>query len=306
MIIIRDKKVKQILLCISIVMTTFVFCMYAQAISKEMEDHLGRTVNVPDNPNRVVSLSPSITEIVYSIDQGGMLVGATTYSDYPEKAKSLPRVGSYVRLDLEKIIALKPDLCLSIKDGNPKELIERLISMGIPVFVLEAKHVNSVIKTIGDMGRIFNANDKARALTDDMNHRINKIKVIVDKSSQKPGLFYQIGLSPVVSAGTDSVINGLIEIAGGDNLAKGSIAYPRYSKEQVIALAPDVFIISSMAVDGNFDKVRAEWSSWTQIPAVKNNRIYLIDSSIVDRPGPRMVQGIELLARLIHPELFTD
>ena len=269
-------------------------------------DSLGRTVHLPPDPQRIVAFAPSITEIIFALEQQQRLKGVTIYSDYPEAAKSLPRVGSYVRLDLERIVALRPDLCIATKDGNPKALIERLESMDIPVFVTDPRNLESVMQTICDLGTILHATDRANALVGNMQLRVQRIKSLIAESNDKPRVFFQIGITPIVSVGTDTFIHELIVYAGGINLGEGKASYPRFSREQVLGLKPDVFIISSMARGVAFDKVRKEWYRWPHLPAVRNNRIFLVDSDLFNRPTPRLVDSLETLAKLIHPEIFEE
>jgi iron complex transport system substrate-binding protein len=266
-------------------------------------DQLERRIVVPDDPRRVISLAPSITEIVYALGQGHRLKGATRYSDYPAEASKLPRIGSYVRLDIERILALNPDLCLATKDGNPKAAIDRLESLKVPVYVVNPDNLDTILETILEIGVILGAGHRAKTLTTSMRTRIQRVKSRVAGANYRPRVFFQIGISPIVSAGTDTFIHELIEIAGGQNLAEGPTAYPRFSREQVLVMAPEVFIITSMARQAVFEQVKAEWRRWPNIPAVRAERIFLVDSNLFDRPSPRLVSGLELLTRLIHPEL---
>lgn len=266
-------------------------------------DQMERRVMVPDDPGRVISLAPSITEIVFALNQENRLKGVTRYSDYPAEAKNLPRIGSYVRLDIERIVALNPDLCIATKDGNPKTIIDRLESLNIPVYVVNPHNLDTILATILEIGAILNAGQRAKTLTAGMHTRIQRVVSRVAQIDYRPRVFFQIGISPIVSAGSDTFIHELIEIAGGINLAEGRSAYPRFSTEQVLALEPEVFIITSMARQAVFEQVKAEWRRWPNIPAVRDERIFLVDSDLFDRPAPRLVSGLELLTRLIHPEL---
>jgi iron complex transport system substrate-binding protein len=160
------------------------------------------------------------------------------------------------------------------------------------------------MSTILDIGTILDASDKAKTLVANMHSRVETIKSVIKEARSQPRVFFQIGISPIVAIGTDSFINELIVIAGGINAAAGDITYPRFSREQVLALSPDVFIITSMARDAVFEKVKAEWNQWPNMPAVHNQRIHLVDSNVFDRPSPRLVEALEILAELIHPELF--
>ena len=269
--------------------------------AKELKDQTGRMVYVPDNPMQVVSLAPSITEIIFSLKQEKRLAGVTQFSDFPEQAQKMPKVGSYIHLDLEKIVSLKPDLCIAVKDGNPIAIIKRLEMFKIPVYAVNPVNMDSVLKAIKEIGNVLNAEKRAEFLVQDMVSRINYIKQQVSKIKHRPGVFFQIGISPIVAAGTNTFIHELIVTAGGQNLSAGDVPYPRFSHEQVLALAPEVLIITSMARGEVFQKVKKDWERWPDIPAVKNKMIYLVDSNIFDRPSPRMVTGLEQLFKLIHP-----
>lgn len=270
--------------------------------AKTVTDQLGRKITVPNNPQRVISLAPSITEIIFGLEQSHRLKGVTTYSDFPPEAENLPKVGSYVHLDLEKIVALKPDLCIAIKDGNPRVIAQRLETLKIPVYAVDPNNLDTVMITVLEIGNLLDAKEQANRLVSNMQGRIQKVKALVATTERRPGVFFQIGVSPIVSVGTDTFIHELIVIAGGINLAAGSLPYPRFSREQVLALSPEMIIITSMARGAIFEEVKAEWEQWPNMPAVRNRRIFIEDSNFFDRPTPRLVDGLELLMRLIHPE----
>ncbi len=267
-------------------------------------DQLGRTVSVPQHPVRIVSLAPSITEVVFALGVEDRLVGVTRFSDYPAAARVLPKVGSYVQLDLEKIVSLEPDLCIAVKDGNPKAVVRRLETLGVPVYAVDPRNVEAVIDTIVEIGGLLDAEKSAAALAAGLRARIQRVEEKAASAPHKPGVFFQIGITPIVSVGTDTFIHELIEMAGGKNLAAGPTPYPRFSREQVLALAPEVFIITSMARGETFDRVKAEWESWPSMPAASAGRIHLVDSNLFDRASPRLVDGLEVLAGIIHPDIF--
>ena len=289
---------------IAILITGFFFPANNIYAAKILTDQMGRKVTIPDNPLRVVSLAPSITEIIFALEQEDRLAGVTRFSDFPEAAKSLPKVGSYVHLDLEKIVSLKPDLCIGIKDGNPKFVVNRLESLNIPVYAVNPTNLKTVMKTITEIGVFLNAGEKAHSVVRDMKSRIQRVKTKTANVTYRPRVFFQIGIAPIVSVGTDTFAHELIELAGGNNLSKGSIPYPRFSKEQVLSLSPEVFIITSMSRNTIFQRVKKEWSKWPSLPAVRDKRIHLEDSNLFDRPTPRLLDGLEHLAKRIHPELF--
>ena len=290
-----------------IVLPVLIFLSFsagAQSAVKKTTDQLGRSVMLPDNPQRIISFAPSITEIIYGLGQEHRLAGVTRFSDFPPEAAKLPKIGSFVRLDLERIVALKPDLCIAVKDGNPRAVVERLESLQIPVYVVNPRDLDSVMEAVIEIGALLNAGKNAKSLVQKMCSRIQRVEFLVAKASNRPRVFYQVGIFPIVSAGSDTFIHELILLAGGKNLAEGTTRYPRFSREQVLTLSPEVFIITSMARGEVFERVKKEWSRWTTIPAVRDQRIFLVDSSLFDRPTPRLLDGLEVLVRLIHPELF--
>jgi len=269
-------------------------------------DLLGRSVSAPDDPRRVIALAPNITEIIFALKQQHRLAGVTRYSDFPADASKFPKVGSYVHLDLERIVALKPDLCIAIKDGNPRVVVERLAKMGIPVYAVDPRNLGSVMETILEIGRLLQADNTARELVQTMQRRIARVQTQVSQIARRPRVFFQIGISPIVSVGTQTFIHELIVKAGGTNLAAGDSPYPRFSREQVLGLSPEVIIITSMARSAVFEQVKEEWSRWPSLPAVQNHRIFIEDSNLFDRPTPRLVDALELLAKRIHPELIKE
>ena len=269
-------------------------------------DQLGRNVRVPETPRRVVSLAPSITEIIFSIQRQDLLVGVSRFSDYPAAAREITKVGSYVHLDLERIVSLRPDLCIAIKDGNPREIAERLEGMGIPVYAVNPQNLATVLEAISEIGALLNAESQAHHLLEELRGRIHHIDQLVSTAAYRPKVFFQIGIAPIVSAGADTFIHELVEYAGGINLAQTEKGYPRFSREQVLGLAPEILIITSMARGGLFEEVRSEWLGWKNMPAARDGHIYIEDANLFNRPSPRLVEGLELLTRLIHPELFED
>ena len=270
---------------------------------KIVTDQLGRRVVLTDNPKRIVALAPSITEILFAIGQGSRVVGVTEFSNYPPEAAALPMVGSYVQLDIEKILSLQPDLCIATRDGNPIEVISILESLNIPIYAVDPRNLKTVMETVQELGGLLDARTPAREVIARMEERIQRIENRVSEARTRPKVFYQIGISPIISAGTNSCIHELIEMAGGDNIAKGPASYPRMSYEQVLALSPDIIIVTSMAKGIVFETVKKEWGQWQDIPAVKNNRITLINSDILDRPTPRLVEGLEMLVDILHPRV---
>jgi iron complex transport system substrate-binding protein len=250
------------------------------------------------SPVRVIALAPSLTEIVYALDRGNLLVGASTYSDFPEEAKRLPRVGSYAHPDLERILALLPDCCLAVEGMTPRETTERLISLGVPVHILDTSTLAAVFASIEKIGNLLDASERAVALADAMRQTVARITRKRGDGPQ-PSVLYQIGYAPMYAACGGTFINELIELAGGKNVCATMRGYPRLTPEQAVAFRPDVVLIPTMGREA-FEAARTQWNAWPEVPAVHSGRIFILDSDLFDRPGPRLTQGLEELARLLH------
>jgi iron complex transport system substrate-binding protein len=274
--------------------------------ARQVADGIGRQILVPDDPVRVVALAPSITEVVFALGRQQRLVGVARFSDFPQEALRLPQVGSYIQPDIERIVALNPDLCIAVKDGNPRVLADRLGSLGIPVYAVDPLDLGSIMAMVLQIGDLLNAGDRARDIAADMKSRIDRVRERVMRTGHRPGVFFQIGISPIVSVGKGTFIHELIQTAGGTNLCAEYSSYPRLSREQVVALSPEVLVITTMQQGISMEQAKAEWSGWPQIPAVRDGRIAVVDSGIFDRPTPRQVDALEQLVRVIHPELFKD
>jgi iron complex transport system substrate-binding protein len=296
--------VKRTALLFSCVLLSLWFDQAALAHMRTITDLVGRTLQVPRDPRRIVALAPSITEIVFALGQEHRLKGVSRFSDYPPAANAYPKVGSYVHLDIERIVALQPDVCIGIKEGNPLAVVKQLDTLKIPVFVVHPRDMNTVMESILAIGELLAATDKAQAVTADMRKRIDAVKQKTDQVSHRPGVFVQIGISPIVSVGSDTFMHQLITLAGGTNVAAGANPYPRFSREQVISLAPEVMVIASMARATVFEEVKKQWMQWPVIPAVQKEAVHIAPSNIFDRPTPRIVDGLEQMARYIHPDLY--
>lgn len=278
----------------------------APAQTREMTDLAGRQVHLPKEPQRVVSLAPSITELIYALDREEILKGTTQFSNHPLKARDLPRVGSYARPDMELILGLKPDLILAIRDGNPRHVIERLQALNIPVFVLDSRNIEEIILSIEALGEILDARGQASMLIKDMRKRIKRAQQKVAKTDFRPNVFFQADANPVIGVGESTFINEIIKLSGGKNAIAGASGYPRMGWEDILRINPEVVIIASMAGGKNKDQLLGSWRRWPQLRAVQNDRIYVVDADIFERPTHRLVEGLEILMGIIHPELTSD
>ena len=267
-------------------------------------DELGREVAIPHPPKRIVSLAPNITEILFSLGLDKEIVGVSIHCNFPEKAKSKARVGSYISLDFERVLSLKPDLIIATGAGNTREMVERLEKLGFPTYVIFPKNFNDILKSIGHLGQVLGRDKEAIGIIQGMKQSSQRV-IELAKDLSRPKVFLQIGEAPIVTVGNGSFADDLITLAGGVNIAgKEKEMYPRWGMEEILKRSPEVILISSMNPRGDYQRVLQEWSRWKMIPAVQNGRVHLIDSDLIDRPSPRIIEGLEEMARILHPERF--
>ncbi len=263
-------------------------------------DEVGRKVTLTGPPKRIISLAPNITEILFALGMDEAIVGVTLNCNYPEKAKEKVPVGSYIRVDFERILSLKPDLVIATGAGNTREMVNRLEGLGIPTYVIFPKKFDDVLQSILHLGQVVHREERASSIIQEMKERKQKV-IEKTKSLPRPRVFLQIGESPMVTVGKGSFADDLIRLAGGENIAgEERQMYPRFGREEVLRRSPEVIIISTMNPKGDYDRMISEWNRWKTIPAVKQGRIHLIHSDLIDRPSPRMIEGLEEMARLIH------
>ncbi len=286
---------------------TLVFLAWASAAaSATFTDALGREVYLAGEPQKIVTLAPSLTEIVYFLGLGERVAGVTTFSDYPPQAARKPKVGSYVDLNVERIISLAPDLVLGTADGNQPAVVRLLEQAGIPVFVVNPRSVHEVIDTLQTVGRLCGVPETATDLAQGLALRVNQV-MSKTAALEKPVVFLQVNLKPIMTVNENTFGNDLIRLAGGRNMmAEAPMNYPRINVEEVIRRGPEVILISSMERGGAFEQAKRYWHKWRSIPAVEDDRVHLVDSSLIDRPSPRIVEGLEMVARYIHPEVNWD
>jgi iron complex transport system substrate-binding protein len=213
-------------------------------------------------------------------------------------------VGSYISLDFERIVSLKPDLIVATGAGNTRDMVERLERLGFPTYVIFPKNIDDVIWSVGRLSRLVGREKEGVEIIQEMKRRRQRV-VDLTRGVPRPRVFLQIGEAPVVTVGKNSFADDLIRLAGGENVAGNEKEmYPRFGMEEILRKSPEVILISSMNPKGDYHKVLQEWSRWKTIPAVKNGRIHLIDSDLIDRPSPRIIEGLEEMAKILHPEKY--
>ena len=295
---------KQIRKIIVLLVMALLFLGAPLPAGAQFKDALDREIRLNKPPERIVPLAPSLTEILYFLGLGDKVVGVTQFSSYPPDAARKPRVGSYIDLNIEKIITLSPDLVIGTVDGNERQEVELLEQAGIAVYVANPRNVQEVIETIKEVGSICGVPQTAKLQSQKLASRVDRI-VQKTKFLRKPLVFVQIQIKPIMTVNRETFHHDLIRLAGGRNMTENEpITYPRISLEEVIRRKPEVILISSMEREGRFEKARLEWFKWTSIPAVQTGRVHLIDSDLIDRPSPRLIEGLEAMATFIHPEVL--
>lgn len=269
-------------------------------------DDAGRDINLEKTPERIISFGPSITEILFALDLDDNIVGVSDFCDYPEAAQTKQKVGNNFSPSIERIVELEPDLVMTVEH---EQFNKELEGLGIAYIVLDPEDVASILDTIRLAGEITGRAKEGNRLADSIDKVISDISTSV-KGTSRPTVFFMVdGTDPNMpwTTGGNSFINDVITIAGGENIASDVVDdYTQISIEKIVAEDPDIIIIQTMtggtptvAVD-----VLEQHPIWQELQAVKDGNIYLVNGDIVSRPGPRIVQGLEEVARILHPEVF--
>jgi iron complex transport system substrate-binding protein len=292
------KQLKIINITLLIILTFF--CV-SETWAGIVTDEIGRKIDIQQSPQRIVSLAPGITETLYALNLDDKIVGVTAFCNWPPQARQKPRIGGFTNPSIEKIVSLKADLIIATADGNRKETIQQLERIGLPVYVTNPSDTDGILKSILHIGEITNREKDAGKLVEKLQKRLDNITAQIRHKS-KPRVFFQIGLEPVITAGRGTLINEVIERAGGVNVAgRDTARYPRYSAEGIMAGSPDIILFAPMAGDKEFTAGKRFWQEFRGIPAVDNNRIYPIDTDLISRASPRIVDAIEKMALIFHP-----
>jgi len=296
-----------IALIIALILTIYIFAKptsEAEPVSPEyVFDDLGRLVAINGTPQRIVSLSPSNTEILFALGLGDKVVGVTDWCNYPPEALDKEKVGGYVTPDIEKIVALNPDLIL-VAYGTPMEVINTMVGLGLTVFGIKTTDLDDVLNDIKTVGEITDKEVEAQVLTSEMAVGIKAVTDQTEELEQRPKVFYIVGHEPSLwTAGSGTFIHELIEKGGGVNICQNITGYAEISIEYVLARDPEMIITSSWP--GIY-----EWamnSTELEVTAARQSgSVYTCDDNLVQRPGPRLVEGLEWFAHFIHPEIFEE
>lgn len=274
--------------------------------SLEVTDQLGRVVKLEKVPQRIISLAPSNTEILFALGLGDQIVGVTSYCDYPPQAKEKEKVGGFSTPDLEKVVALSPDLIVAASIHAPK-VIPELERRGLPVLALAPETIDDVLEAIDLTGQLTGREVQAEALLKDMKRRLEPITKLTARLShqERPKVFSLLWHDPLRTVGSDTLQSQLVQRAGGENIFGALTGYPRVDLE--VLLQRDPQLILAQVGHGSAGQAPFDWAKGEprlkETEALKTGRVYPIDSDLVARAGPRLVDGLEEMFRLLHPEL---
>jgi iron complex transport system substrate-binding protein len=267
----------------------------ADRLSLPLKDDRGVTVRLAAPPRRVVSLAPSLTEIVFLLGRESALVGVTRFCNHPPAASLLPNIGGVVDPNVERIVSLSPDLVLCTTDGNPREKVRTLEEMGIPCFAVAPQNLDEVFTTIERVGALLGVADRGIDEAAALRGRARRARAAMGgKDGDPPRVLFVVSTAPVIAAGGGTFMDELVRLAGGRNAAAlFSGRYPRLSVEELIAAAPDVIFVAGMTGVERFPR---EVARWNEVPAFRDGAVFTLDGDLVTRPGPRLVTALERIS----------
>lgn len=265
--------------------------------AQRVADALNRTVGGETVPQRIVSLTPSVTEILYALGAEDRIVGVTSYCNYPEDARSKPKVGEYANPSLEVLATMQPDLLFMAADNSSPELLARLESLNIPVYVAYPRSVGETAALIRNMGRLLERREVAEQLAAQLDRTVECARKVT-AALPAVRVLCTVMSQPLVVAGRHTLLDNLVEISGGENVVpEGANRYPTWGIESVLAADPAVILVSPHP--GQTDP-SAFYRQWPQLQAVKDERLVTINADWIQRPGPRLVLGLAAMTKALH------
>lgn len=293
-------------IAIALVASMSVLAFAGAASARMVTDEIGRKVEVPDQPQRIIGLIASLVETVYALGLGDRMVGATTWCDYPEAAKKLPRVGSYTAPNLERIVELAPDLVLATREGNPPWVVDKLTAAGVTVYVTSPKDPQQVPDCLVKLGLVCGAEKQGKELAQRLRDQFAAVGKRLAGAPMCPTLLI-IGSRPLTSVAKGTLYHELMVMARAENIAAAAPGpWPRLSLEYVVQHNPQVVLLSTMERGQNLERDLKYWRTMPGVGDRPGVRVVPINSDIINRPGPRLGQGLEALARAVHPERFES
>lgn len=261
-------------------------------------DDAGRTVTLVAPAQRIISLAPHVTELLYAAGAGKYIVGTVSYSDYPAAAKKLPRVGSYNAFDLEAIVALQPDLIVAWQSANPAAALEKLQALSIPVFFSEPRQLEDVAGNLERLGKLTANEAIADAASAAFRRKLRELRNQY-RAAREVSVFYQVWHQPLMTINGEHIISQVIELCGGRNVfASLPTLAPKISLEAVLRKDPEVVVAGNSAL--NHSNWKGDWRRWPALQAVKNNHLFYVNPDIIQRHTPRILQGAAVLCQQIE------
>jgi iron complex transport system substrate-binding protein len=272
-------------------------------------DAVQRQVEVKDAPGRIVSLAPNLTEILFALGLEDEVAGVTIFCDWPAAAKEKPKVGGFINPSLEAVVALDPDLVLATADGNRRQDVLSLETLGLAVFVVDTRSFEDIEMTVLLVGRLTGREEEAEEVAGSMRRRRRRLRKIIE-DSPRPSVFVALDRNPLITAGEGTFVDELVRLAGGENIVRSShVKYPVYSMEQLLAADPDVIVAATGRAAGSRREAAQRWKELpggSGLRAVRSERVHEVGEGDFFRPGPRIIDSLERTAAMLHPEVFEQ
>ena len=261
-----------------------------------VEDDLGRTIILQKPAERIISLAPHVTELLYAAGASDQMVGVVSYSDYPEQAKKIQQVGNYNKFDMEAIVSIRPDLIVAWKSGNPDEQVEELIKLGFNVYYSEPRKLDDVATSLKQLGKLMATTGTADQAAEDYLHRLNRIRKD-NIAKAKVSVFYQVWNQPLLTINGEHLISDVIQLCGGENVfADVKTFVPQVNVEAVIERNPQVIVVG---MNDDRQDWLDEWQQWKELIAVKKHHVFPINADLIVRHTPRVLLGAEILCKCL-------
>ena len=268
-----------------------------------IEDSLGRQVEIKERPEQIGSLAPSATETLFAVGAGNRVAGVTDADDYPQEVESIKEIGDYQQTNTEKIASLEIDLIVQSFDGYTKEQAEDLEQKtGAKVLALNPTTVEEAIDSVSTVGKATGNTEKAQVVEERLQSELGQLEQKIE-GLPKPTVFYELGYDPLFTVGPGSFVQDAIQIAGGKNVtADAQQAYPQYSVEKLLQDDPEYYLAG--ASSGATVEAIESRPPYSSLQAVQQDKVFVINDDLVNRPGPRIVEGVREIAETIHPDAF--
>ncbi len=253
-------------------------------------DEIGNEIRLKSTPKKIISTAPNITEIIFAIGAGNLLVGRTSFCNFPSKVETVQVIGDMLHLNFEKIIELKPDLVFITVEGNTKETYEKLRSLGIEVFVTNPRNIEGILNSIKNISKVLGKRKEGDSLINSLRSRLNRVK---ESELKKQSAMFVVSFSPLMIAGRNTFIDDIMQSVNLENVAPNSpSSYPAVSRELVLEKNPEWIIVPE---DYQLQEIFEYYPEWKNLKAIRQNHIIFIPIDMFFRPGPRFIEAVEFL-----------